>query len=123
MTATPILRPRDPNTLSNYTAWRSRHVTANLEIDFDNKRLAGNVIHQLVSKTKAETREIILDTSRLDILDVKVNGEAVPWELQPRFEPFGSPLKIQLENGVDEGVAVEVDVRQQLFVLWNCFKY
>ncbi|OKL60722.1 Leukotriene A-4 hydrolase-like protein [Talaromyces atroroseus] len=108
--ATPILRPRDPNTLSNYTAWRSRHVTANLEIDFANKRLAGNVVHQLVSKTKAETREIILDTSFLDILGVKVNGKTAPWELLPRFEPFGSALKIQLENGVDEQVAVDVDI-------------
>lgn len=113
MAATTIIRPRDPNTLSNYTAWRSRHVTANLEIDFDNKRLAGNVIHQLLSKTKAETKEIILDTSFLDILSVKVGGKAAQWELLPRFEPFGSALKIYLESGVDEGVAVDVDVRER----------
>ena len=110
-TTTPILRPRDPNTLSNYTAWRSRHITANFEIDFSNKRLAGNVIHQLLSKTQAETREIVLDTSFLDISQVKVDGQAARWELLPRFEPYGSALKIELEKGVEEGATVEVDVR------------
>jgi leukotriene-A4 hydrolase len=113
---TPILRPRDPNTLSNYTAWRSRHVTANLEIDFENKRLAGNVVHQLVSKTKAETKEVILDTSFLDILEIKVNGKTAPWELLPRLEPFGSALKIQLENGVDLEGAVDVDVSSHIML-------
>lgn len=108
---TPVLRPRDPNTLSNYTAWRSRHITANLEIDFSNKRLAGNVIHQLLSKTQAETREILLDTSFLDISQVKVDGQTAQWELLPRFEPYGSALRIVLEKGVEEGNTVEVDVR------------
>ena len=110
-TSTPILRPRDPNTLSNYTAWRSRHITANFEIDFNNKRLTGNVIHQLLSKTQAETREILLDTSFLDISQVKVDGQTAHWELLPRFEPYGSALKIVLETGVAEGNTVEVDVR------------
>lgn len=110
-TTTPILRPRDPNTLSNYTAWRSRHITANFEIDFSAKRLAGNVIHQLLSKTQAETREILLDTSYLDISEVKVDGQTARWEVLPRFEPYGSALKIVLEKGVEEGGTIEVDVR------------
>lgn len=108
---TPILRPRDPNTLSNYTAWRSRHITANFEIDFNNKRLTGNVIHQLLSKTQAATREILLDTSFLDISQVKVDGQTAQWELLPRFEPYGSALKIMLEKGVEEGNTVEIDVK------------
>lgn len=118
-TTTPILRPRDPNTLSNYTAWRSRHITANFEIDFSNKRLAGNVIHQLLSKTQAETREILLDTSFLDISQVKVDGQTAQWEVLPRFEPYGSALKIVLEKGVEEGSTVEVDVRiLSTFLRW-----
>ena len=75
-TITTINPPRDPNTLSNYNNWRSTHITANLDIHFDQKRLAGNVIHQLKSITDAESHEIILDTSHLDIADVKV-GQAV----------------------------------------------
>lgn len=119
MVATTILRPRDPNTLSNYQAWRSRHITANFEIDFDNKRLAGNVTTQIVSKTKAETREILLDTSYLDISEVKVNGQTAQWELLPRFEAYGSALKIVLEKGVDEGATVEVDVRKRIYTSQN----
>jgi leukotriene-A4 hydrolase len=108
--ASPIRRPRDPNTLSNYTAWVSNHVTANFEILFDQKKLVGNVIHQLQSKTNAESQEIILDTSYLDIEDVKVDGQLSKWELLSRFEPYGSALKIQLSSGVEAEKVVEVDV-------------
>ncbi|KAH8695911.1 leukotriene A-4 hydrolase [Talaromyces proteolyticus] len=108
-----IQRPRDPNTLSNYTAWVSRHVTANLEIFFDQKKLAGNVVHQIQSKTDAQSREIILDTSYLDISQIKVNGQVSKWEISPRFEPYGSALKIQLENGIELGGSVEVDISLQ----------
>jgi leukotriene-A4 hydrolase len=109
-TITTINPPRDPNTLSNYNNWRSTHITANLDIHFDQKRLAGNVIHQLKSITDAESREIILDTSHLDIADVKVDGKPSQWELLPPLEPFGTPLKITLEQGVKLNGSVEVEV-------------
>lgn len=111
-TTTSIQRPRDPNTLSNYTAWASRHVTANFEIVFDQKKLVGNVVHQLESKTDGETQEIIFDTSFLDISQIKVNGHLSKWEILPRFEPFGSALKIQLESTAKLGEKLEVDVRR-----------
>ncbi|QKX58996.1 uncharacterized protein TRUGW13939_06125 [Talaromyces rugulosus] len=110
MATTSIQRPRDPNTLSNYTAWASRHVTANLEIVFDQKKLVGNVVHQLESKTDGETQEIIFDTSFLDISQIKVNGQPSKWEILPRFEPFGSALKIQLESAAKLGENLEVDI-------------
>ena len=56
-----IHQPRDPNTLSNYNAWRCQHITANLEIDFDSKKLHGNVILQL-KKLHENAEKIILDT-------------------------------------------------------------
>jgi leukotriene-A4 hydrolase len=112
MATTSIQRPRDPNTLSNYTAWASRHVTANLEIVFDQKKLVGNVVHQLESKTDGQTQEIIFDTSFLDISQIKVNGQPSKWEILPRFEPFGSALKIQLESAAKLGENLEVDVRR-----------
>jgi leukotriene-A4 hydrolase len=102
--------PRDPNTVSNYNNWRSIHITANFDILFDQKKLVGNVVHQFKSITNAESREIILDTSHLDIGTVKVNGQPSKWELLPPLEPFGVPLKISLEQGVDLGGTVEVDV-------------
>jgi leukotriene-A4 hydrolase len=56
-----IHAPRDPNTLSNYNAWRTQHITANLEIDFAKKRLFGNVVLRLKS-LEGENGEVVLDS-------------------------------------------------------------
>jgi len=54
--------PRDPNTLSNYHNFKTTHTTVHFVLDFDKKRLYGNVILSLQSLTEAETSDIILDT-------------------------------------------------------------
>ena len=102
--------PRDPNTLSNYNNFLTTHTTANLTIDFEQKKLKGNVTLNLKSITDAATREILLDTSHLDVNDVKIDGRALKWSLIP-FEPYGSALKIELERGVPNEKSVDVDVR------------
>ena len=33
--AASIHQPRDPNTLANYNAWRTKHTKAEFEIDFE----------------------------------------------------------------------------------------
>ncbi|KAL2221446.1 leukotriene A-4 hydrolase [Thermoascus aurantiacus ATCC 26904] len=105
-----INSPRDPNTLSNYNNWVSTHVTANLDILFDQQKLVGNVIHKLKSITNGESRDIILDTNHLNIGEVKVNGKPSEWELLPRLEPYGNGLKIKLDSGVALDEIVEVDI-------------
>lgn len=105
-----ITNPRDPNTLSNYNNWRSTHITANFDILFDQKKLVGNVIHQLKSTTDAESQEIIFDTSHLDIGGVKVDGQPSKWEWLSSLDPLGTPLKISLEKGVKLNATVEVEV-------------
>ncbi|KAJ5730201.1 uncharacterized protein N7483_004709 [Penicillium malachiteum] len=102
--------PRDPNTLSNYHIWRSTHITANFGIWFEHKKLVGNVVHKFTSLTDAQSREIILDTRFLDIATVKVDGQHVKWELLPTLEPFGTPLKITLDQGVQQNETVEVNI-------------
>jgi hypothetical protein len=57
-----IIQPRDPNTLSNYQSWRTQHVTANLEIDFENKRLLGNVVLRLKALREKTEERIVLDS-------------------------------------------------------------
>ncbi|KAJ5140596.1 hypothetical protein N7448_004004 [Penicillium atrosanguineum] len=101
---------RDPNTLSNYNNWRSTHITANFDILFDQKKLVGNVVHRFKSTTDAESREIILDTSYLDIGSVKVNGQPSKWELMSPLAPFGTPLKISLDKAVELNETIEVDI-------------
>ena len=58
--AKTIHTPRDPNTLSNYNAWRTKHTTADFNVDFEGKRLTG-VVH-LTLESLADEKQIILDT-------------------------------------------------------------
>ncbi len=110
--ASIIHTPRDPNTLSNYNNFLT-HTIANFAIDFEQKSLIGNVILNLKSVTDAETKEILLDTSHLDVHGVKVDGEGSKWNLLPRFEPYGSVLKVELEKGVQNAKSVDIDVRSE----------
>jgi leukotriene-A4 hydrolase len=110
-TASNIMAARDPNTNSNYTAWRTKHTTANLTIDFASKRLRGSVTLDLVSQTDRASKEIILDTSYVDVSTVKVNGSpASHWELKPRSEPNGAPLHVSVPDGADKGATVSVEM-------------
>lgn len=58
--AASIHQPRDPNTLSNYNAWRTKHTAADFEIDFEAKKLKGSV--ELTLQKLANEKKIILDT-------------------------------------------------------------
>jgi leukotriene-A4 hydrolase len=110
-TTTRTMAARDPNTNSNYTTWRTQHTTADLTIDFASKRLRGSVTLDLVSQTDRASKEIILDTSYLDVSSVKVNGSpASRWELKPRAEPNGSPLHVSVPDGADRGATVSVEM-------------
>jgi len=59
-----IHQPRDPSTCSNYNAWRTKHITANLEIDFVKKRLWGNVVLRLkrLGDVGTENKRVVLDS-------------------------------------------------------------
>ena len=111
--ASIINTTRDPNTLSNYNNFLTTHTVANFEIDFQEKKLRGNVVLTLKSITDAAAKDVLLDTSYLDVHSVKINGKIPSWELLPRFEPYGSALKISLAEGVENGTSVEIDVKTQ----------
>ena len=105
--------PRDPNTLSNYNHFLTVHTTVNFIIDFEKKIIAGNVALTLKSITDAAAKEILLDTSFLDIKDVVLDGKPPRWELLPRFEPYGSALKVFLEDGVPNGKSVQLEMKTE----------
>ncbi|KAL9618190.1 MAG: hypothetical protein Q9160_007086 [Pyrenula sp. 1 TL-2023] len=107
------IRHRDPNTLSNYSAFKTVHTVTNFDISFDQQQLSGNVVLNLESLTEAQSDEIILDSSHVDVSSVKVNGQVSKWTLLPRMEPYGSALKIPLSQGVDQGQRIEVDISLQ----------
>jgi len=103
---------RDPSTLSNYERFETTNTAVDLHIDFDRKRLTGSVTLTLRSLTNAETSEIVLDTSYLDVKDVKVDGKTAKWNLSAqRQEPYGSPLTIQLAQGVARNKQIQVEIQ------------
>ena len=108
--ATRINAPRDPNTLSNYNNFVTTHITANYRIDFEKERVSGNTLLKLESVTDAAATEILLDSNFLTIKNVKLDGTHTNWELLPRFEPYGSVLKIALDKGITQGHICELDV-------------
>ncbi|KAL8943510.1 MAG: hypothetical protein Q9216_001045 [Gyalolechia sp. 2 TL-2023] len=114
MASTTINPPRDPNTLSNYNNFLTKHTTANFEIDFEKKILRGNVILKLQSISDSESREILLDTSYLDVEKVTLQGGSLSdWQLLPRFEPYGSVLKISFEKAAEKGQSLELEIQVQ----------
>ena len=107
--------PRDPNTLSNYDSFLTTHTTANFAIDFQQKCLKGNVILSLKPITNANTKELLLDTSHLDVQDVKVDGQTPAWDLLSRSEPYGNALKINIGGKAHDTQEVQVDVGHKTF--------
>lgn len=57
-----IRTPRDPNTLSNYHNFVTRHTSVDFDIDFERKRLFGSVVLKLESLTDEDVREVVLDS-------------------------------------------------------------
>lgn len=96
---TPNMPARDPTTASNYDAWRTKHTTANLTIDFKAKALRGVVTLELESQTDKASHEIILDSSHVTVSSVQVNAADAPWSIKDRTEPLGSPVHIAVPGG------------------------
>ena len=105
--------PRDPNTLSNYNHFLTTHTAVNFNINFEKKSITGNVALTLKSITEAAAKEILLDTSFLNVTDVVLDGKPPRWELLPRFEPYGSALKIIVEDGVPNGKSVQLEMQTE----------
>ncbi|KAJ4265585.1 Leucyl aminopeptidase yscIV [Fusarium torreyae] len=104
---------RDPSTLSNYGAWRTRHTTANFKIDFEKQILKGNVVLQLESQTDKESKEIILDSRFVDISTIRVNSTESKWELKDYNAPLGAPLHISVPDGVAKGELIDLAIDLQ----------
>ena len=102
--------PRDPNTLSNYNNFLTTHTRVNFNIDFEKENIGGHVALTLQSITDAAAKEIVLDTSFLTVKDMVLNGKIPEWKILPRFEPYGSALKISLEDGVRYGMSVQLEM-------------
>jgi leukotriene-A4 hydrolase len=111
LTTAAMAGHRDPNTLSNYDAWRTRHTTATFTVDFAQKCLRGSVVLELVSQTDASSREIVLDTSHVAVSAVRLDASpSTKWEVGPPAEPNGSPLRITVPAGAARGDSVKLEI-------------
>ena len=101
---------RDPNTLSNYNHFLTTHTVVRLAVNFDGRKISGDVVLKLKSITDAASKEIVLDTSYLAVEDVAVEGRNSKWRLSSRSEPYGSALRITLDEGVENGATLNVKI-------------
>lgn len=106
----PNMPARDPSTASNYDAWRTRHTTANVKIDFKEKCLRGLLTLELESQTDKASHEIVLDSSHVAVSSIKVNSTDSKWSVKDRTEPLGSPVHIAVPSGAAKGEVVKVDI-------------
>ncbi|KAK0720797.1 peptidase family M1-domain-containing protein [Lasiosphaeris hirsuta] len=100
---------RDPNTLSNYDVWRTKHTTANLRVDFADKCLRGSVVLELESQ-EAGSKEIILDSSYLAVSSIKLNSTPSEWQIGERAGANGSPVHISVPSGTAKGEVVKLEI-------------
>lgn len=108
--ATAKMAKRDPTTLSNYDAWRTKHTTVQFKLDFAKQCLKGSVTLRLESQTDRESKLIVLDTKYVDVSSVNLNDEPAAWELQPDSVPFGAPLHVSIPEGAPKGELVDVSI-------------
>lgn len=109
-------RTVDSNTLSNSSDFVTTHTELDYELSFKKRQLVGMVEHRLRCVSEgggAVTDEIWLDSSYVEISDVRVDGKELGkemWELEPRTEPFGSRLTVRLgrKYGTGEEVMVKI---------------
>ena len=102
--------PRDPNTLSNYNNFLTTHTAVNFNIDFEKKVVGGKVLLTLKSLSDSAAKEILLDTSFLNVKDVLLDGKNTKWDLLPRVEPYGSALRISLLDAVEKGKNLQLEM-------------
>ena len=107
MTST-VNPPRDPNTLSNYNSFLTTHTAVNFNIDFEKKIVGGKVVLTLKSMTDSAAKEILLDTSFLNVKDVCLDGKTTKWDLLPRSELYGSALRISVLDDIQKGKSVQL---------------
>jgi leukotriene-A4 hydrolase len=90
---------RDPSTTSNYHEWRTRHITADLRVDFQHKRLRGSVELELESLTDGQSDGIVLDSSHVEVGAVRIAAAPAEWQLQDAVGPYGTPLRVAVPRG------------------------
>ena len=85
----------DPHSFARPAQARVRHLTLELYVDFDGRRLTGRATLDL--DREPETRELVLDSWRLDIGKVELgDGTPAAYTIGDHDDLLGSPLTIEI---------------------------
>jgi aminopeptidase N len=102
-TEQPLL-PDDPHSYARAREVAVRHLSLDLEVDFETRRLGGSVRLDL-DRHHADATELVLDTWQLDVLGVTLgDGSPAAYELGEPDPLLGSALTVQI--GPSDSVVV-----------------
>ncbi|WWD18897.1 leukotriene A-4 hydrolase/aminopeptidase [Kwoniella shandongensis] len=105
------VRERDLATLSNYLSIVTRHIEIDWTIDWTNKVFGGSASLTLEATEEGESvKEVVLDSSFLDIKDVQIDGKKVQWKLDERIEAMGEALHVTLPKALNKGDHVTITI-------------
>ncbi|KAH8111425.1 peptidase family M1-domain-containing protein [Phellopilus nigrolimitatus] len=99
----------DPTTQSNYLSISTEHVAFDWNVDFDRKIIFGSATHTLLVKDNI-AKEVIFDSTDLDIASVEVAGGPVPFKLSEKHPVMGSALHVPFSKPIPKGTNVKVKV-------------
>lgn len=99
----------DPTTQSNYTRIHTEHLELHWTLDWECTRILGSATHHLKASEDG-VKEVILDTSFLDIEKVEIGGESVQFTLGDRHPVMGQALTIPLST-LTKGQEVKVTIQ------------
>lgn len=97
----------DYTTKSNYTDVCVNNTDLNIEILFKEKKIVGRVTYDLTPLKSLN--EIILDSSYIQINEIKVNGTSSGFSFAERVEPFGTPVSVTTSIPQDSPLSVAID--------------
>ena len=90
----------DPSTLANLAAFDYKHLSLDLNVDFEGRTLSGTATWTLVIADAAAT-ELVLDTSSgLMVREAKVNGVGVAHSFAAAHAALGTALCVPLPEAV-----------------------
>ena len=90
---------QDPTTYSDLEQGRIKHIDFRIRADFERRVLDIEATYQMQAPVSSS---LFLDTVKLNIKDVRANGEALAWELGEDDEVLGQRLTLKELNGADQ---------------------
>lgn len=84
---------KDTHSAADPTEAFSKHLSLDIEVFFDVKSIVGTATYDIVASDNA--KEIVYDIDKLDIKEVKVDGKAVDFKVNPKGD-FGGNVRIPI---------------------------